>query len=148
MQSLLNLTLAAGTSMQWGAWAIVGMAAQSAASLDRIASLGMGVLSPAIGLQALLAILSVAEVIPVHIASPFAFARLLQGRRHIPGIFANVATTTRHPTGRNVASWSVSRQPIYTAPALVRQGLSMEAILAGVRSLVANVLGAEVRPAQ
>ena len=148
MQRLLSLTLAAGTSMQWGAWAIVGMAAQSAANLDRIESVGMGVLSPAIGLQALSAIISVAEDIPVHIASPFAFARLLQGRQHIPSIFANVATTTRHPTGRNGARWSVSRQPIYTALALMRHGLSMEAILAGVRSLVANFLGAEVRPAQ
>ena len=49
--------LCAGTSIQWGAWTGVGMAADTAA-IARIARSGMGVISPSKGLQVLQSILS------------------------------------------------------------------------------------------
>ena len=43
----------AGTAMQWGAWTASGMAAQSAQTLKRAASGGIGAVSPEAGLAAL-----------------------------------------------------------------------------------------------
>ena len=43
--------------MQWGAWASLGMAAQSTAVLARIERSGMGVIKPAAGLKLLQAML-------------------------------------------------------------------------------------------
>jgi len=44
--------------VQWGAWASVGMAAQSTAVLARIERSGMGVIKPATGLKLLHVMLS------------------------------------------------------------------------------------------
>ena len=49
---------AAGISIQWGAWAGVGLAAQRSTVLARIERSGMGVLKPAHGLSLLQALLS------------------------------------------------------------------------------------------
>ena len=45
------------TSVQWGAWAGAGMAAQNAATAMRIRGLGLGLIQPAQGLRALDAVL-------------------------------------------------------------------------------------------
>ncbi len=50
----------AGHTVQWGAWASVGMAAASAAALARIRRSGMGVITPAAGLALLQRLLSAA----------------------------------------------------------------------------------------
>ena len=49
----LILGLQAGTALQWGAWASVGMAADSPAILAHVARTGLGIVLPAIGLSAL-----------------------------------------------------------------------------------------------
>jgi hypothetical protein len=59
---------AAGHSVQWGAWAAVGMAAASAAALARIQRSGMGVIQPAAGLQALRRLLSSTADDPAQVA--------------------------------------------------------------------------------
>ena len=51
----------AGASIQWGAWSGLGMAAQSAATLARIARSGMGLITPAQGLGALQNVLNAVE---------------------------------------------------------------------------------------
>ena len=66
-------TGAVASSVQWGAWGAVGMAAQNEGVLGRIERMGMGVLRPEDGVAALAAALSAATNVA---ASPFAWERL------------------------------------------------------------------------
>ena len=78
-----------GLTVQWGAWASVGMAAQSAAVLARIERSGMGVIKPAAGLQLLHALLSSSvQTAPQVLANPFAWPALLGGKQAVPPVFA------------------------------------------------------------
>ena len=62
-------TGAVASSVQWGAWGAVGMAAQNEGVLGRIERMGMGVLRPEDGVAALAAVSAATNVA----ASPFAW---------------------------------------------------------------------------
>lgn len=72
--------------MQWGAWASIGMASQSAATLKRIEYSGMGLIKPVQGLEVLQKALTGSPQTAI-IANPFRWDRLLQGLHWVPGVF-------------------------------------------------------------
>lgn len=74
--ALLQQRGASSTSMQWGAWASVGMAAAEPALLRRLAQQGYGAVQPAAGLTALQDALRPGAAAAV-MASPFDWARFL-----------------------------------------------------------------------
>lgn len=70
--------IGAGISIQWGAWAGVGLAAQRTAVLARIERSGMGVLQPAQGLTLLQSLLTDAFPAQVPIICPSSSGMLVQ----------------------------------------------------------------------
>ena len=65
-------------SVQWGAWAGAGMAASNATTAVRLQRLGLGLLSPEQGLQALDSILSCSQSASVQAAAVFDWGTLLR----------------------------------------------------------------------
>ena len=68
-------------SIQWGAWAVAGMAAADAALLARLARQGYGAVQPAAGLRALAQVISGSFGCSVSefVASPFMWSTFLKG---------------------------------------------------------------------
>lgn len=132
--------LRVASSVQWGAWASVGMAAKSPAVLARIRRSGMGAIAPAAGLAVLQAILfrtpstSAAAVI----ANPFDWTRLLNKATPLPPVFTEHAPVSPAAVLGAVAA---KRQP-RTATTVVVQ--TSDALLAEIRSIVHGMLGLEV----
>jgi len=81
----MNCVERSGGSLQWGAWASVGMASQNADALAQIKRSGMGIIEPSQGLQAL--VLSMGSK-PTLIVNPFRWSHLLRGVKAIPAIFS------------------------------------------------------------
>lgn len=79
--------------MQWGAWAVTGMASQSATVLARIERSGMGLIQPVQGLTALHMALDNA-IGPVLIINPFRFPDIARARKDIPAILSDQITYT------------------------------------------------------
>ena len=126
--------LLAGSSIQWGAWASVGMAHGNAAVLARVERSGMGVVVPTRGLAALQSVLagSASAQLVQAIASPFRFERLLHGLDAAPYIFGDVAPPLEGSTSQ-------------AAPTVAEPAVSLAEVAAGVRSRVHILLGPEVR---
>ena len=73
--------------MQWGAWALTGMASQNASVLARIKRTGMGLIQPIQGLKALhLALTN--GIVPALIVNPFRWYDMVQAWKGIPAIFS------------------------------------------------------------
>lgn len=152
----------AGSSIQWGAWGSVGMAAASPAALARIARSGMGVIPPAAGLAALHAALagfatldSAAHPLAELVASPFDWAALLRERMDsVPNMFKDVAHAINGSASleekespvwppaalRDVAS-AVAPPMLLTAPAAAP---SRQAVLHETTATVHTLLGQQV----
>ena len=95
----MNCVVRLGGSLQWGAWASVGMASQNANALARIKRSGMGIIEPSQGLQAL--VLSMGAK-PSLIVNPFRWSDLLRGVMAIPAIFSeHVSQITTIPKVTN-----------------------------------------------
>ncbi|GBG00647.1 type I polyketide synthase, partial [Raphidocelis subcapitata] len=157
----------AAVSIQWGAWADVGMAAGSELVARKVAALGMSMLSPADGLAALERLLccpalpggggggsparALALPPPVAPAVPFVWGRLFSGAAAaagLPRLFEDLrrehAATAVTPVAA-AAAWPAPRGAAVARPAPAAP-LSAEGALAGVREAVAAVLGREVAP--
>ena len=79
--------------MQWGAWAVVGMASQSANILARIERSGMGLIQPVQGLTALHMALD-NGIGPALIVNPFRWPDIVRVRKDIPAILLDQFTHT------------------------------------------------------
>ena len=130
----------AGSSIQWGAWAGVGMAHGNAAVLARVDKSGLGVVQPAEGLAALLAVLSASSSprLVQSIASPFNFDRLLHGLDPPPYIFSSVVGEEVEPGAGSVhlAAAPAGTQAPPPPP-------SAAEVLGTVRGMVQAALGAQ-----
>lgn len=73
--------------MQWGAWAVTGMASQNANVLARIERSGMGLIQPIQGLWTLQLALN-NKMGPVLVINPFRWHDMIRGRKDIPAIFS------------------------------------------------------------
>ena len=73
--------------MQWGAWAVTGMASQNANVLARIERSGMGLIQPIQGLWTLHLALN-NRIGPLLVVNPFRWHDMSRGRRNIPAIFS------------------------------------------------------------
>jgi len=154
-------------SMQWGAWAGAGMAAEHNL-LPRVRASGLGVLAPARGLAALRAALALwpgpGYGPAQRVISPFDWRRLMAGAQSVFPVFAEFAAaavaaapgaaagalalagTEQADAGPNKASGAAERgragdqnptQTLAPAEAARRQ----EAALAEVQAVVARLLG-------
>lgn len=131
----------AGSSVQWGAWAALGMASANAALLARIERSGMGVINPARGLAALQAILSgssSSRFAPSIIASPFSWGSLLQQAKAVPPVFAEHAELALAPEKAGSGILQAQRRPV----ALVVH--ASDTVLPQVLGIVQGMLGALV----
>ena len=127
----------AASSVQWGAWASVGMAAKSPAVLARIRRSGMGAIEPAAGLAALHAILSKTSTSAAVIANPFEWSRLLEKASPLPPVFAEHAPEAF----RAAAAAPAKRQQRVAATVIVQ---TRDALLGEIQSIVHGKLGPEV----
>ena len=84
----------AGASIQWGAWSGSGMAARDASTLQRAERVGIGVVTPAMGLAVMALVLKVGReagvserMFQVGVASPFVWSTFMKQMGN-PGIYS------------------------------------------------------------
>lgn len=156
----MQLRGAAGTSVQWGAWAGAGMAAATPQLLLRLARQGLGAIHPAHGLLVLTqAMYSSLTSLPVMLASPLIWRVLLAaqpspafaGMAEALGISETGANKTEAPP----ASWTAAskRQRRQGAGAYNKHSTSSVAeweatVLPRVLAAVAETLGSAVEAGQ
>lgn len=127
---------AAGVSVQWGAWASIGMAAQNPSVLARIGRSGMGLIAPASGIITLYAVLKLADKFPAQIiANPFEWTKLLQGLPLTPAIFDEHSTSNFNKVSSSLLRGGLDHGPTD----------SRNAILEKIQKVVHEMLGSEVR---
>jgi acyl carrier protein len=135
-------------SVQWGAWAGAGMAAQDRATLRAVQRLGMGMVQPSEGLAALRAVFALSA--PVLAAVPFDWAKLAQHAQRdgcSPAIYAELLGPLAPPP-------AAPRPPATVLSAVFQQAAPaaaaapLEAVHASVRAqaqeVLRGILGAEV----
>ncbi len=134
----------AAVSVQWGAWAGAGMAAQDAQTAARVERMGMAMIQPERGLAALegtlcslSAMSSAAGSSAVMSAVPFKWARMLQRLGpELPSFFAEFAAAApAAPAVRAAAGRRPRRQ---------RGAPSSDVLAQQVQDTVASILGRQV----
>ena len=135
-----QLAGAPAASVQWGAWAGAGMAAQDASTAARLERLGMGLLSISSGLAALAAAVGSSggggSGAAVLAAVPFRWRQLVAAaRKPLPQRFAPYASGAATVTRR------ASTAP---APAALAAALDAAEVQAAVEDAVRGILGADV----
>jgi len=138
------------SSMQWGAWAEVGMAHGNAAVLTRVEKSGLGLVYPAPGLAALSAVLSGSPSGRlVHtLASPFDFSLLLKGLPEIPPIFNAVldnGSDESEVVAAGAGTWQSSAGATTTAPVTPA---AVATITEDIQRAVSTMLGGDIAPSQ
>ncbi|CAL8465605.1 g5141 [Coccomyxa elongata] len=134
----------AWTSLQWGAWSGVGMAAASSALLGRLQRQGYGAVAPAQGLGVLSQLLSQQVTSPAAVTvNPFDWSLFLTGVRSSQAFFEDV----RHEVpSASSASTSVGSEPDAGRTPLNQPALKERDILPILSGLARDVMGAEVAP--
>jgi 3-oxoacyl-(acyl-carrier-protein) synthase/acyl carrier protein len=142
----------AGSSVQWGAWAEVGMAHGNAAVLARVERSGLGVVQPGGGLGALRAVLvgAAAGRLVQAIASPFSFDRLLHGLEETPYIFSEVTAAGGGDVAAAAAGFSgaLGAPPLLPAAPAAAAQVDAAALAEEIGRVVAGMLGADVSGGQ
>jgi acyl transferase domain-containing protein/acyl carrier protein len=140
----------ASSSVQWGAWAEVGMAYGNVAVLTRVEKSGLGLVYPAPGLAALSAVLaeSPSGRLVHTLASPFDFSLLLKGLPEIPPIF-NAVLENGSDESEVVASgaenWQSSTVATTTAPVALA---AVATITEDIQRAVSTMLGSDIPPSK
>ncbi len=131
-----------GVSVQWGAWAGAGMASQDRSTALRVERMGMGMVTPALGLAAMASLLASSHAAPVVAAVPFRWDRLAQQAQRSPAAVASIfrARLTAGPVAGGAAA--IASSTAGSAPPAV----SKEALLSSVLEVLAAVLGTSVGP--
>lgn len=131
MASNISQQGVAATSIQWGAWAQAGMAATDRSTALRLSRMGLGMISPDSGLQALGAALEGSHS-AVLAAVPFMWPQFVAAaKKPLSPLFVEYASeAAEHPTSAVEAA---------TAP---QQDL--EALQRSVQTAVASILGVSV----
>ena len=128
----------AGSCVQWGAWASLGMASASPALLARIERSGMGVIAPASGLAALHAVLSSSSgFAPQTIASPFSWGRLLRRADVVPPVFGECAVAVISKQAEQRAQ----RQRAHVSVVVHASSTVLPQVLGIVRSMLGSEVG-------
>ena len=138
-------------SILWGAWS-VGMVGKDAALAARITSSGMGLITPAAGLQALAAAVGQqhSSLPAALVVNPFSWQRLQQAARGtVPAMFEDfssgsgiqAADSSAHVSDQHMQLQAV---PVQRAPARVAAAVSVEDVAQQISSLVCAVVGTEV----
>ena len=135
------------TSVQWGAWAGAGMAAQDRSTALRVQRMGMAMIAPADGLAALRHLASAERAPPVVAGVPFLWDRLAaqqqqQGAAEPMLLAAMIASSTGTRSGSSVVSAPAAAAPAPAAAAAA--GASQAAVLAGVLEVLRGILGADI----
>ena len=135
------------SSVQWGAWAEVGMAHGNAAVLTRVEKSGLGVVYPGAGLKALENVLlgSTAGRLVQTIASPFDFSLLLKGIADVPSIFNSVVNEDSDQGAITSTSFVASSSAAATAPLVA---IDLASIAEDISQAVSTMLGTEVTAEQ
>jgi acyl carrier protein len=139
-------------SMQWGAWAGAGMAAQDAQTAARVERMGMALIQPQQGLAALEGVLGAAMLgrglSPVVGATPIRLEHFLGRLPLVPPFFevlaASVPASSGAQTRAGAPSTAVPHKAATAAPTM--PVASAAAIQSQVGAAVAAVLGAPVAP--
>ena len=135
-------------SVQWGAWAGGGMAAQDRSVVLRVERLGMGMVTPVSGISALEAMLGTSSLgISVYAAVPFRWPKYMSRLGvHIPPLFAPYASLAAPKSGGGGAMQkgaaqppSSQQRPSASALAEVKQRVSAE-----VMAVASEILGPDV----
>ena len=146
-------------SVQWGAWAGAGMAANDASTAARVARTGMALLAPSQGLAVLEALLvpaqqsrAAAPAPAVLAATPFVWDTLMQrfAGEHPPAFFSEFALEAAAASGSTASGSSNSRGRSARGKPAVVSGVSAAdrkaAVLAQVQDAARGILGADVGP--
>ena len=143
----------ASTSVQWGAWAAIGMVAENAAVQRAMLRSGIGMVQPLQGLATLKHVLlsGSASASPSQLAAiPFHWERFMQQRRNAAAFFyaEHVSEQQPLPAAHSPPVWAAAVPAAALQLASVRAVPPVEQLLQRVLSLVALVHGAEVAPHQ
>jgi acyl carrier protein len=153
------VTGAAGTSVQWGAWGGVG--GMATAGGDRIATrieaMGLGILAPEDGLNALSAIMHARPTSssltspPLSLAtvSPLNFHRIGLVVRPLPGILVDIPealagaeeAAERDEAAANPSSKSGGMKKMKKKGAGKKKGRSLESVLTSIRDIAQGLIG-------
>ena len=141
------------TSVQWGAWAAIGMVADNAAVQRAMLRSGVGMVQPLQGLATLKQVLlsGSASAAPSQLAAiPFHWERFMQQRRNAAAFFYGEHASERQqlPAAHPPPGWAAAVPAATLQLATVRTVPPVEQLLQQVLSVVAAVHGAEVAPHQ
>jgi len=144
-----------GGSVQWGAWAEVGMALRNKSTIERADRAGTGSLTPGVGLEVLAVFLGAlsrggerVNLLDTSVASPFVWSTFLK-RQLNPGIFngyAVVLDPVVAPAGRSKKAKKrhTNRAPPLTqAPALVSED-RQQVLVTQVLDTLSSVVGSSI----
>lgn len=145
-----------GSSVQWGAWAQVGMAHGNTAVLTRVEKSGLGVVNPNEGLAALGAVLreSPSGRLVDTLVSPLNFSVLLKGLEEVPAIFDAVLDDSEGQESLNtsrstsVSSSAPTRSATEAAAGAAAAVVDVRAITEDIQRAVFSMIGADVAPDQ
>ena len=145
--SLAGLTSA---SVQWGAWAAIGMVATNVAVHRAMQRSGVGMLRPVQGLAAMQQLLDSQAAEPLLAAIPFAWDRFMRAPRSAAAFFyGEHLAAPAAPASDNAAWQGQGRQQQAVAPAAGAAAVpSREELLAQVLAAVVAVHGSAVDPQQ
>lgn len=142
-------------SVQWGAWAAIGMVAGSAAVHRAMDRMGVAMLQPTQGLAAMQALLGApAAATPAQLAAiPFTWRRFLRAPRHAAAFFyGEHAAELGEPETQQQPLLLAAPAAIHAAPAAAAPAAaavpSQSEVLQQVLAVVAAVHGASLDPQQ
>ena len=139
-------------SLQWGAWSGAGMAVRNTATADRVARLGMGMITPAAGLAALQTLMGHPEMPAVTIAVPFLWHLVRQWgspRAPITHLLTDFTDAAEPESGDLVQSerssaTSTSGEAWLSSVVPTTSGTQVSNVLPEVMGAIASVLGASM----
>ena len=126
------------SSIQWGAWSDIGMADERV--LQKVDSMGFGVVSPEIGMRTLRCIMSHGSIANV-VATPYDFIKLAQSLPFIPSVYRDLAIKKEKKVVQRLASATRSKK---ARRGQLPGGQPLSEIRVKIQNIATSVIGREV----